>query len=85
MTWLHKEKELKGMYPKDGPQRPPEKGNQPETRQRDEGNQNSAHHEEQLGKVMETLATEDSYEILSTEPIIEKTGNQEDLSTTEEG
>ena len=83
--WLHKEKELKGMGPKNGPRKPPEKGNQPETRQRDEGNHNSAHHKEEMGKVMETLVTEDSYEILSTEPIIGNAGNQENLSTTEEG
>ena len=38
-----------------------------------------------MGKVAEAPMTEDSYEILSTEPILEKTGNQEDLSTTEEG
>ena len=80
-----KEKELKGMYPNAGPQQVPKRVIQPDMNQHGESNQSKEHHDMQKEEVKETMVTEDSYEILSTEPIPDEPGNHEDLSTTEEG
>ena len=83
--WLHQVEKLQDLHANKGSQAFHEKGIPSEKRQDEEGNRSSEHHAEEMGQATEAPMTEDSYEILSMEPITENTGNQENLSTTEEG